>query len=380
MVDHEQHERLIGQIDLAIPALPDAIRTAFRALPRQLFIPGVDSALVYADDSVVLRSHDSPGGPSSSSQPSLMASMLAQLELRPGHSVLEVGTGSGYNAALIAEIVGPTGSVRSIEVQPDVAEAAREALARAGHGEVEVVAGDALLLDVIGQREFDRVIVTCSVSDLSPVWTNSLARGGRVVAPLRLTAGLQASVAFANQSDGSLLADSSIVCGFMPLRSNAEPALGATYALWNLPLGPGKVLASAGPTPHPDLVCSWLEGDWVDRPVHGSTSGVRIWLAMTESAMLTVQQAPDSGLWPWLSAHWATGIITDQGIALLIGEDTIRGFGSPSAADRLEASIAAWHVANQPGMESLDVRLVPPGTVAGALPRRYHDLVVRWRG
>lgn len=378
--ESELHERLLGEIDAANPGLPEHIRRAFRTLQRSQFVPGVELAAAYADDSVLLRRWDNPGGPSSSSQPSLMAAMLNQLDLRRGQSVLEIGTGSGYNAALISEIVGPDGSVRTIEVQADVAQAASAAIRASGHGNVVVATGDALLPEAIGGQTFDRIIATCSVSDLSPAWTDALAPDGRAVVPLRLRGGIQASVALVPQRDESLTGFSCVACGFMPLRSVVDPSLGAVYAFWNLPFGPSKVLSCSGPAPDPDLVCTWLDGGWSDRQAHAPVSGFRVWLAVTEPSVITVQQdTNESERWPWLASHGASGLATDDGLALLVDDETIRSFGSPAAAERLESCIAAWVAAGQPGAESLDVRLVPHGTVPGALTRRHHDLVVRWR-
>ena len=81
-------------------------------------------------------------GTSSSSQPGLMADMLQLLELRPGMRVLEIGAGTGYNAALLAEIVGDPSLVTTVDIQADVVEQARRSLARAGYAGVTVLPRD----------------------------------------------------------------------------------------------------------------------------------------------------------------------------------------------------------------------------------------------
>ena len=98
-------------------------------MPRHHFLPGVPLDVAYTDDAIV--THDEGGVPtSSSSQPSLMARMLEQLELGPGDRVLEIGAGTGYNAALMAELGA---AVTTVELQPEVAAAASEHLrGRAG--------------------------------------------------------------------------------------------------------------------------------------------------------------------------------------------------------------------------------------------------------
>jgi protein-L-isoaspartate(D-aspartate) O-methyltransferase len=98
----ERHAAFAERLREVSPAA-DPILDAFARVPRHLFLPGVSLDAVYADDAVVTR--DEGGVPtSSSSQPSLMARMLEQLDVRAGDRVLEVGTGTGYNAALLAAL------------------------------------------------------------------------------------------------------------------------------------------------------------------------------------------------------------------------------------------------------------------------------------
>src|SRR5687768_15775037 len=85
-----------------------AIERAFRSVPREVFVPGVPLAQVYADDAIMTKTENGVGV-SSSSQPAIMAIMLAQLDPRPGLRVLEIGAGTGYNAALLRELVGDAG-------------------------------------------------------------------------------------------------------------------------------------------------------------------------------------------------------------------------------------------------------------------------------
>lgn len=107
-----------------------------------------------------------------------------------------------------------------------------------------------------------------------------------------------------------------------------DPSLGAVYALWNLPLGPGKVLSCSGPAPDAGLVCTWLDGAWTDRQTHAPVSSVRVWLAMTEPGLITVQQnVIEAERWPWLTSPSASGLATDDGLAVLADDETIRCFG-----------------------------------------------------
>jgi protein-L-isoaspartate(D-aspartate) O-methyltransferase len=118
-----------------------AIAGAFLAVPRHLFLPGVPPERAYRDEAIATKIEG--GLPvSSSSQPAIMAIMLEQLDVRPGMRVLEIGAGTGYNAALLQHLVGQRGRVVTIDIDPEVVGWARERLAAAGYPEVVVIEGD----------------------------------------------------------------------------------------------------------------------------------------------------------------------------------------------------------------------------------------------
>ena len=189
---------------------------AFRTVLRHWFLPGAGFDQVYADIAVV--THRGPDGipTSSSSQPAIVARMLAQLQIQPGQRVMEIGTGTGYNAALLGHLVGPEGRVTTVDVDPAICLAAQRHLDAAGVANVSVVTGDAWTV-VQGLGMFDRVEATVGVSDLSTAWVEQLEVDGILVAPLWLRAGLQVSVAF-SKADGGLQSVSADPCGFMRLR------------------------------------------------------------------------------------------------------------------------------------------------------------------
>jgi protein-L-isoaspartate(D-aspartate) O-methyltransferase len=189
------------------------VAVALRAVHRHLFVPEISAEQAYEDRAVVTKFED--GRPSSSaSQPSIVAAMLDQLKVGPGHSVLEIGTGTGYNAALLAHLVGETGRVVTVDIAPDLVEGARERLARTAVGPVDVICGDGADGWAKG-APYDRIIVTAGSSDLAPAWWEQLDRTGRLVLPLSL-AGVQQCVAFAWTGD-HLESRSVCDCGFMPL-------------------------------------------------------------------------------------------------------------------------------------------------------------------
>lgn len=107
-----------GQIDDA------GVEAAFRVVPRHLFLPQFPVGSVYEDQGFITKTREGIAL-SSSTGPGLMAYMLQKLDLRPGHRVLEIGGATGYNAALIAHIAGESGSVVTVDIEPDVVEDAR---------------------------------------------------------------------------------------------------------------------------------------------------------------------------------------------------------------------------------------------------------------
>lgn len=203
-----------------------AVESAFRTVPRHLFVPGVPLDVAYADQSIATKTR---GGLtlSSSSQPAIMAIMLEQLALQPGENVLEIGAGTGYNAALMQNIVGAQGRVTTIDVDEDIVAAARENLAGAGWTQVQVVLADGGFGYPLN-APYDAVIATVGVWDLSPHWLDQLRQGGRLVVPLQFGV-RQFSIAF-ERHESELVSHSSVPCGFLQLRG----AFASPHALLEL--------------------------------------------------------------------------------------------------------------------------------------------------
>jgi protein-L-isoaspartate(D-aspartate) O-methyltransferase len=174
--------------------------SAFAATPRHLFTPRVvadDGAIlhtgqhgwlqaVYSDTALLTQTSpaDNSGAQwptSSSSQPAVMAVMLERLDTRLGHRLLEVGTGTGYNTALLCHRLGQ-GNVCSVDIHPGLVEAASEHLAELGYHPHLTPADGAE-----GWAEhapFDRILATCAITGIPPEWIRQLADSGRIVVPL----------------------------------------------------------------------------------------------------------------------------------------------------------------------------------------------------
>lgn len=198
-----------------------AVEDAFRSVPREHFLPDTDPERVYRDEAIPIKTGTDGQPSSSSSQPSIMATMLEQLDLKPGLRVLEIGAGTGYNAALIKHIVGDAGTVVTVDLDQDLVTAAEDHLRLAGYPDVKVRRGDGAE-GWSAEAPYDRMIVTAGATDLPPAWLAQLIIGGRLVLPLSLR-GPQRSVAFTLVDGGRLESESVYTCGFMPLRGGAFP-------------------------------------------------------------------------------------------------------------------------------------------------------------
>ncbi|WP_018350925.1 methyltransferase domain-containing protein [Longispora albida] len=200
------HSRaLAAQLD-ALGVLEPGWRTAFEDVPRHLFVPRFyrypDNALVssaepdlrgewldgvYSDESLVTQRAQAPDADltfptSSSTRPSLMARMLQLLGAQPGQRVLEIGTGTGYNAALLCYHLGDT-HVASIDIDPSLVAIARERLAVLGY-HPHLTSGDGSL-GMPEHAPYDRIIATCAVPAIPSAWISQLHRAGRIVTDIR---------------------------------------------------------------------------------------------------------------------------------------------------------------------------------------------------
>lgn len=210
----ELRRLLVQRLNMSGAISSSAVERAMLAVPRHVFLPGIPLADAYAD--VAVPTHWENGAAvSSASQPAMVAIMLEQLQLAPGMRVLEVGAGTGYNAALLATLTSPSGAVTTVDIDPEIVAEAREHLDAAGYPDVLEVAADG----AAGWPErapYDRVMLTVGASDIAPAWFDQLTEGGLLVLPLLLN-GAEASVAF-RKRNGILISESLSPCGFMRLR------------------------------------------------------------------------------------------------------------------------------------------------------------------
>jgi protein-L-isoaspartate(D-aspartate) O-methyltransferase len=182
------------------------VLAAMARIPRHLFVGGALASRAYAD-------HPLPIGEGQTiSQPYVVALMTQLLELRGSERVLEVGTGSGYQAAVLAELVR---EVYTIEILPGLAASASTRLRGLGYASVHVRAGDGYL----GWPEampFDAIMVTAGASHIPPALAEQLAEGGRLVIPVTVHPGIQELIVGQKRA-GTLRTRSVAPVRFVPL-------------------------------------------------------------------------------------------------------------------------------------------------------------------
>lgn len=195
------------------------VERAFRTVPRHLFV-SEDTPLEVAynaDDSVATKREQDGVIISSISAPFIQAQMIEQAGLGPGMSVLEIGSG-GYNAALLAEVVGPSGRVVSVDIDPEVIDRASTLLDATGYSSrVTVVQADAEHA-VPDLESVDAILVTAGAWDLSPAWLERLSEDGMIVVALRMN-GITRSIGFRREGD-HLVSTSAQVCGFVAMQGS----------------------------------------------------------------------------------------------------------------------------------------------------------------
>ncbi|MDH6110201.1 protein-L-isoaspartate(D-aspartate) O-methyltransferase [Kitasatospora sp. MAP12-15] len=192
------------------------IEEAMRTVPRHMFVPAASLEEAYANSTVDIKQTDDGTSISCASQPGIIGLMLEQLQPQPGDKVLELGAGSGYNAGLLAHLVGENGHVTTIDVDDDLVEGARSHLAAAGIKNVTVLKTDGALGHPDG-APYNSIIAAVGAHAVPHAWMDQLAPGGRLLVPQRLRGSVSRSIAY-EQKNGAWVSIGSEMNTFMPLR------------------------------------------------------------------------------------------------------------------------------------------------------------------
>ena len=202
--DNERMEFLLGLRRRGIA--DQGVLRAMDEVPRAQFVEPDSAASAYADQALPIACGQTI------SQPYVVAYMSEQLNVRPHHRVLEVGTGSGYQAAVLSRLAR---EVVSIERYRTLAEQARGRLAMLGYDNVEVAVGDGLA-GVPGKAPFDRIIVTAAAEREPQTLVDQLAEGGIMVLPLGPHHGAQHIIKLTKSQTG-VVRETLIPVRFVPL-------------------------------------------------------------------------------------------------------------------------------------------------------------------
>jgi len=390
-------EQIIVQREEQGFVLSREVEAALRTVPRHLFAPGVPLETAYANHSIVTKRSERGGPLSSVSAPSIQAMMLGQLQVEPGQRVLEIGSG-GYNAALLRELVGPEGSVTTLDIDQEIADRALSCLAAAGYRDVRVLCANG----EFGAAEygpFERIIVTVGTWGIPSAWVEQLVEGGRMVVPLWIK-GLGRSWAL-ERRNGYLIGGDPRTCGFVPMqgvdknRSRSVSLHGGQVNFWA-----GEQQADA--TALSEALSMARVEAWSGVTVRDGEKilgNLDLWLArLPEFWLLSAKQdAVDRGL---VSPDWpmATPALIDRGGSLayqpklrpMNADKTIRELGvyahGPHAAEVAERFVEQIRIWDRDHRHGPGPRLTvhPAGTPDADLPaglvidKRHTRMMVSW--
>ena len=368
-IDHAR-QAFVDQLRAGGHITDPAIEAAFRTVPRHLFIPNATLEDAYANRVVSIKDDENGTSLSCASQPGIVAMMLHQARIEPGMRVLELGTGTGYNAALIGHLAGPTGHVVTIDVDADLTDNATARLKDAGTTNVQVVLGDGALGHQDG-APYDLIIATVGCHRVPTAWVTQLAQGGRLIAPVRIAGDVSRSIAFKRDGEKWVSVGSELST-FMPLRDSVDDDT-RTY----VPVtDDGTVLIQANQEQHitPHQVTGVLDEPartvWTGVSVGGTEPRDGLWLhlalhlANSLSRMTAERSVIDAGTLtpglPW--GDMASVPVRDRGLAYLTSRKDPAGntweigvIGhSPAGhdlAEHMAAQITAWNRDEEPHFE-----------------------------
>ncbi|SCG38730.1 methyltransferase, FxLD system [Micromonospora coxensis] len=380
-----------------------AIEAAMRHTPRHLFLPGVPLEQAYADGPVYTKTDGRGVSISAASQPRIVAMMLEQLDARPGHRIMEAGAGTGYNAALLAAIVGDTGRVVTIDVDDDLVDGARKHLAAAGVANVEVVRGDGALGHPDG-APYDRIIATVGAWETPTAWLEQLTPDGRLVVPLRLRGAASRSIIF-ERHDGGWRDAGSELAVFMPLRGIGDDArrLVTLTGEQDVTLQVHKDQnVDAGALA--DVLTNERQEVWTDVlfPPMVPFEWMDLWLACRlDNAIMRMNVKPEaiergtvSPMFPWGAMATTRGRdlayltirpappAADGGKLYEVGV-IVHGPAGKDLAEHVGAEIRTWDAEYRSRTVHFEIPDAPakanPSTGRFVLPRPHHPITVTWQ-
>ena len=361
LIARKLRERLVGRLVVRGTITSKRLIAAMEQVPRHIFVPEVSIRAAY-DDRVVLTRERDGQVLSTLSQPSAVGRMLENLKVEPGMRVLEIGAGTGYNAALLAELTGDPTLVTAVEIDPGMVDRARKSLEVAGYGGVTVVHADGFGFE--SNTQFHRIELSVEAPFIAPGWVRSLRAGGLILLPLRLKGIRYFTPAFRKHPD-RLQAESDSGCSFMAMRGPSGPVetsfhvpeLDEVEFTWESPGEfPGDALRSAlaaTPRTHPDANATYSAIGYVVLG-HDAT------FTMTDRGDCGVQQLGvyDRGSG---SVCLLRGIADGTGIR-------IQSFGGDGAYNAALSLLDEWHHRGKPLLGDRQILGYPVGQTPAPSP------------
>jgi len=362
------------------------VDAAFNNVPRHLFLPGAPLDAVYSDQSVPVRMDERGEAIVASTMPSMVARSLTQLQLHEGHNVLQIGTGTGFTAALISYIVGDDGNVTTLEIDRDVASVAEANLSRAGHSVVNVTHVDGAE-GYAPRAAYDRIIANVGMWDVPLSWIRQLKPDGLMVIPMWLD-GLQVSATFRVQPDGSLLARGVMPSAFVYIRGSAAmPKVRKQVGSTALTLISDDLHRVDVASLHMLLSQDHDMSNRLSQPLNTAD----YWYGFLPYMSLNEPEKDVFALYTIDFERTAYGM-DGEGFALLTpasacfvpyyGAGTTHTFAGADAFLDVEQFLNDWQAAGRPGVDKLNLHLIPmrhgvPVDIPGKIyPRRNHFLHV----
>ena len=202
-----ERKKMVEEQIVARGVKDSSVLRAMETVPRHLFVPEDVRAYSYLDTPLPI------GSGQTISQPYIVAFMTELLALNKEDKVLEIGTGSGYQAAILSPIVR---EVHTIEIKRDLAKRAREILQRLGYDNVTVYAGDGYL-GLPGEAPFDAIMITAATPEIPPALLDQLGLGGRMVLPVGQPSRTQNLTLITKKPTGEISKESLAPVLFVPL-------------------------------------------------------------------------------------------------------------------------------------------------------------------
>ncbi|MGI8690885.1 MAG: methyltransferase domain-containing protein [Thermomicrobiales bacterium] len=376
---------LIAQLERDGILRDASVRATMLVVPRHTFLPDVSLDRAYANDAVATK-FAGDVSISSASQPAMVAEMLEQLALAPGMQVLEIGAGTGYNAALLRTLVGPTGHVTTVDIDADITDAARAHLASVGITDIDIITGDGAA-GYAPNAPYDRIILTVNAGDIAPAWFAQLKPGGVLVLPLSVGPA-QFSIAFA-KADGVLRSRSLQPCSFMPLRGRMGD--GAAGSRTNR-VAPGlRLMMTNGAAHDADQIAALLEKPPVSRAIagvqHGWFSALAFALADTRQPRVFAFVSSDDARYGFVGHGYGIFDLAAGGGTIIRLADTMDGtadmmtliYGDLQTGDWLDRVFAHWETHGAPSAQDYNVTAMPADVPVSASAGDFVVRIPHWQ-